>query len=38
MTPIWQPRVGWRFNDKKILGWVAEGQTVHEITKKGGCF
>jgi 4-hydroxy-4-methyl-2-oxoglutarate aldolase len=25
-------------NEKKIFGWVAEGQTVNEITKKGGYF
>ena len=25
-------------NEKKIFGWVAEGQTVQEITKKGGYF
>ncbi|TDH28744.1 RraA family protein [Segetibacter sp. 3557_3] len=25
-------------NEKKIFGWVAEGQTVHEITEKGGYF
>lgn len=27
-----------RENEKKIFGWVAEGQTVHEITEKGGYF
>lgn len=25
-------------NEKKIFGWVNEGQTVHEITEKGGYF
>jgi regulator of RNase E activity RraA len=25
-------------NEKKIFGWVAEGQTVNEITEKGGYF
>jgi 4-hydroxy-4-methyl-2-oxoglutarate aldolase len=25
-------------NEKKIIGWVAEGQTVSEITQKGGYF
>ena len=25
-----------RENEKKIFGWVKEGQTVHEITEKGG--
>lgn len=25
-------------NEKKIFGWVAEGQTVHQITEKGGYF
>ena len=25
-------------NEKKIFGWVKEGQSVHEITKKGGYF
>jgi len=25
-------------NEKKIFGWVKEGQTVHEITEKGGYF
>ena len=25
-------------NEKKIFGWVDEGQTVHQITKKGGYF
>ena len=25
-------------NEKKIFGWVAEGQTVHQITDKGGYF
>ena len=27
-----------RANEKKIFGWVAEGQTIHEITEKGGYF
>ena len=27
-----------RENEKKIFGWVAKGETIHEITKKGGCF
>jgi len=27
-----------RANEKKIFGWVAEGQTVREITKNGGYF
>lgn len=27
-----------RVNEKKIFGWVAEGQTVREITEKGGYF
>jgi 4-hydroxy-4-methyl-2-oxoglutarate aldolase len=27
-----------RANEKKIFGWVAEGQTVREITKQGGYF
>lgn len=27
-----------RENEKKIFGWVHEGQTIHEITKKGGYF
>ena len=27
-----------RENEKKIFGWVAEGQSVHEITEKGGYF
>ena len=27
-----------RENEKKIFGWVHEGQTVHEITEKGGYF
>ncbi len=27
-----------RDNEKKIFGWVKEGQTVHEITEKGGYF
>lgn len=27
-----------RANEKKIFGWVAEGQTVHQITEKGGYF
>jgi regulator of RNase E activity RraA len=25
-------------NEKKIFGWVNEGQSIHEITKKGGYF
>ena len=25
-------------NEKKIFGWVAEGQSIHQITEKGGCF
>jgi len=25
-------------NEKKIFSWVKEGQTVHEITEKGGYF
>lgn len=25
-------------NEKKILGWVAEGQSIHQITEKGGYF
>lgn len=25
-------------NEKKIFGWVAEGQSIHEITDKGGYF
>ncbi len=25
-------------NEKKIFGWVKEGQSVHEITEKGGYF
>lgn len=25
-------------NEKKIFGWVKEGQSVHDITKKGGYF
>lgn len=25
-------------NEKKIFGWVAEGQTIHQITDKGGYF
>jgi regulator of RNase E activity RraA len=25
-------------NEKKIFGWVAEGQTIHQITEKGGYF
>ena len=25
-------------NEKKIFGWVAEGQSIHEITEKGGYF
>ena len=27
-----------RANEKKIFGWVAEGQTVRQITAKGGYF
>lgn len=27
-----------RANEKKIFGWVAEGQTIHQITEKGGYF
>lgn len=27
-----------RANEKKIFGWVADGQTVREITKQGGYF
>ncbi len=27
-----------RANEKKIFGWVAEGQDVHQITEKGGYF
>src|SRR5215212_95965 len=27
-----------RANEKKIFGWVAEGQTVRDITKQGGYF
>jgi len=27
-----------RENEKKIFGWVREGQSVHEITEKGGYF
>ncbi|WP_339867027.1 RraA family protein [uncultured Algoriphagus sp.] len=27
-----------RENEKKIFGWVQEGQTIQEITKKGGYF
>ena len=27
-----------RANEKKIFGWVAEGQAVHQITEKGGYF
>jgi len=27
-----------RANEKKIFGWVAEGQSVHQITEKGGYF
>ena len=27
-----------RANEKKIFGWVAEGQTIREITDKGGYF
>ena len=25
-------------NEKKIFGWVAEGQSIEEITEKGGYF
>ena len=25
-------------NEKKIFSWVHEGQTIHQITKKGGYF
>ena len=25
-------------NEKKIFGWVAEGQSIQQITKKGGYF
>jgi 4-hydroxy-4-methyl-2-oxoglutarate aldolase len=25
-------------NEKQIFGWVAEGQTIHQITEKGGYF
>lgn len=27
-----------RANEKKIFSWVAEGQTIHQITEKGGYF
>lgn len=27
-----------RANEQKIFGWVAEGQTIHQITEKGGYF
>ena len=27
-----------RENEKKIFGWVAKGETIHEITEKGGYF
>lgn len=27
-----------RANEKKIFGWVAEGQNIHQITEKGGYF
>lgn len=27
-----------RANEKTIFGWVAEGQSIHEITEKGGYF
>lgn len=27
-----------RENEKKIFGWVKEGQSIHDITKKGGYF
>lgn len=25
-----------RANEKKIFGWVAEGQSIHQITAQGG--
>ena len=27
-----------RANEKKIFGWVAKGESIHQITKKGGYF
>jgi len=27
-----------RENEKQILGWIAEGQSIHEITEIGGYF
>ena len=27
-----------RANEKQIFGWVAEGQSIHQITEKGGYF
>jgi regulator of RNase E activity RraA len=27
-----------RANEKEIFGWVAQGQTIHEIAEKGGYF
>ncbi|MBL9178286.1 MAG: hypothetical protein JNM65_09495 [Verrucomicrobiaceae bacterium] len=27
-----------RENEKQIFGWIAEGQSIHEITEKGGYF
>jgi len=27
-----------RANEQKIFGWVAEGQTIHQITEQGGYF
>ncbi len=27
-----------RENEKKIFGWVADGETIHQITEKGGYF
>jgi regulator of RNase E activity RraA len=27
-----------RENEKKIFGWVADGESIHEITEKGGYF
>lgn len=29
---------GIRANEKVIVGWGAQGESVHQITKKGGCF
>ena len=29
---------GIRANEREIFGWVAEGQSIHEITEKGGYF